>query len=189
MHTHVVGTPELVMALEKFSAPECGQLSAQHLVADIGSILGKRIKSQSTRLDYLCPILRAGLPLAVGISRHFPEVKVAFIHAKRLANTKMIAVERIASIRNNSALLLVDTIAATGSTLATLGRLLKEEWKALQLFAAVGYASHEALEKLRKSRAFASTWVGCLANGVDAKGYLFPSTNGDAGDKMFRGIF
>ncbi|GAB3380956.1 uracil phosphoribosyltransferase [Lysobacter fragariae] len=189
MHIHLVDIPEIATTLEEFSSPDCNQLNAQRLIADMGSTLGQRIRSQSVAFDYLCPILRAGLPLAVGISRHFPEVAVAPIHAKRLTNAQTIAVERIAAIRDDSTLLLVDTIAATGGTLATLGRLLKEEWEGLRLLAAVGYASPEALGRLEGSGVFDTIWVGRVADGVDAQGYLFPATNGDAGDKMFRGMF
>lgn len=189
MHTHLVDIPEITTALEEFSAPDCNPLSAQRLIADMGAGLGARIRSHAASFDYLCPILRAGLPLAVGISRHFPDVEVAPIHAKRLTSTQTIAVERIASIRNDSSLLLVDTILATGGTLTTLGRLLKEEWEGLRLLAAVGYASPEALQKLESSGLFDTIWVGRVADGVDAQGYLFPATHGDAGDKMFAGMF
>ena len=189
MQTHLVDVPEIAKALEEFSAPDCNPLNAQRLIADMGASLGQRLRSESVQFDYLCPILRAGLPLAVGLSRHFPYVEVAPIHARREFNTQTIAVERIAAIRDGSTLLLVDTIAATGGTLVTLGRLLKQEWEGLRLLVAVGYASPTALERLESSDVFDSTWVGRIADGVDAQGYLFPATHGDAGDKMFRGMF
>lgn len=189
MQTHLVDVPEIATALAAFSAPDCNQLSAQRLIADMGATLGERIRRQAVGFDFLCPVLRAGLPLAVGISRHFPDAEVAPIHARRLASTQTIAVERMAAIRNGATLLLADTIAATGGTLATLGRLLREEWEGVRLLAAVGYASPEALARLEGTGVFDSIWVGHVADGVDAQGYLFPATNGDAGDKMFRDMF
>ena len=189
MQKHVVDIDEIGRALDEFSTPGCSPLSAQRLAVDMGRALGQAIRHHGIEPDYLCPVLRAGLPLAVGLSNHYPQAQVAPIHASRLGVSNAIAIERVAPIRSGSTLLLVDTIAATGSTLVALGRMLKAEWEHLRLLVAIGYASPEALQRLADSGHFEAAWLGRVADGVDAQGYLFPATHGDAGDKMFAGMF
>ena len=189
MAKHISNEHRIAMLLEEFSAPECNTLDAQRLVSDIGGILGEQIARAEDRIDALCPILRAGLPLAVGISRHLSGLDVAPIHAKRLSGRERVAIEQVGKIRSNSTLLLTDTVAATGKTLTTVAALLHSEWQDLRLLVAVAYASPEAISAVEACDLISGLWIGQVAQGVDSNGYLFPATNGDAGDKMYLEMF
>lgn len=180
--------PRVRTLIDEFSAPDCNPLVAQYVIGELGRTLGERIRDTGADVDVVCPILRAGLPFAVGLGTRFPRARVAPIHARRHIGTGTVAVERVADVHDGDALLLVDTIAATGRTLVTLGRLLSSEWSGLTLQVAIGYASPEALEVVSRSGFYERVWVARIAGGVDAAGYLFPATNGDAGDKMFGGM-
>ena len=90
--------------------------------------------------------------------------------------------------------LLMDTIIATGATVLKL----LDEMKAT-IEASVGssmecsrcvtvltcYANPRALNAIMGHPLVKGIAVGAVADGVDNKGFLFPSTEGDIGDKLF----
>lgn len=187
--THICKERAFASLLEQFSAADCNTLDAQRLVVDMGELLGEGIARSGERIDALCPILRAGLPLAVGISRHLSGLDVTPIHAKRLPGRERVAIERIGSIRDESTLLLTETIAATGKTLTTVAELVHSEWRNVRLLVAVAYASPKAIAAVEMCGLVDRMWIGQVAQGVDENGYLFPATNGDAGDKLYMDMF
>jgi len=187
--THICREPGFAGLLDQFSAADCNALDAQRLVVDMGDLLGEWIARSGERVDALCPILRAGLPLAVGISRHLSGLDVSPIHAKRLPGRDRVAIERIGKIRSGSTLLLTETIAATGKTLTTVADLVHSEWRDVRLLVAVAYASPKAIAAVEECGLVAGMWIGQVAHGVDEHGYLFPATNGDAGDKLYMDMF
>lgn len=88
----------------------------------------------------------------------------------------------------------MDTVVATGDTIL---KLLDEMTSAIGLIGTNAikehkrvivltcYASPQALSRIKGHPLVKGIVVGVLADSVDRKGFLFPSTGGDMGDKLF----
>jgi uracil phosphoribosyltransferase len=181
--------PGIAALLTEFSAPNCNPLDAQRLAADMGERAGEHLVRNGVGIDTLCPILRAGLPFAVGISRHYPGAHVAAIHARRLGGRDRVAIERMGPLRDGATILLIDTIGATGSTLVAVSGAIREDYPRMRILAISAYASPTAVERVLACGTVDDYIVGRLADGVDADGYLYPPTHGDAGDKLYADMF
>jgi 4a-hydroxytetrahydrobiopterin dehydratase len=170
--------------IERFSAVDCRTVHAQRIVADIGDVMGREVVPAIRAVECVCPILRAGLPLAVGVSRHCEHASIVAVRARR--GPSGVQVGRIDSIGGRS-VLLVDTIAATGSTAVHVLDALAAADPGLAITAMFAYASPEAIARITAHRSpiLGELWIGHMADTVDAHGYLVPYTNGDAGDKLY----
>lgn len=189
LHQRAEEIPGIAALLSEFSAPDCNPLDAQRLAIDMGERAGAHLLRNGIVVDALCPILRAGLPFAVGISRYYPGAHVAAIHARRLRGRDRVAIERMGPLRDGTTVLLIDTIGATGSTLVAVSGAIREDYQRMRILAISAYASPMAVERVLACGTVDDYIVGRLADGVDTDGYLYPPTHGDAGDKLYADMF
>lgn len=138
----------------------------------------------------VCSILRAGLPLHIGVLNVFDKAENAFISAYRhhLENSSEfeIKVEYAAcpSLENKT-LVLVDPMLATGQSLVSTFEALKAYGnpKQIHIISVIGAESGVSLIK-NKFPENTHLWIATIDKELNNKGYIIPGL-GDAGDLAF----
>jgi uracil phosphoribosyltransferase len=134
-------------------------------------------------------ILRAGIPLHLGVLDLFDRADNAFISAYRKTNPDHsfeIKVEYLASPSlENRTLLLCDPMLATGRSMVLCYEAMKERGnpKHTHLISLIG--SEEGIEHVREEiEGDVTLWIGAIDEELNAKSYIVPGL-GDAGDLAF----
>lgn len=137
----------------------------------------------------LCSILRAGLPLHIGILNYFDKIENAFISAYRHHTTPEefeIKVEYLASPSlDNKILILADPMLATGRSLCAVYEIMKTLGNIKEIHIMAVIASTQGMEFIANHfPENTHLWVATVDQKLDAKGYIVPGL-GDAGDLAF----
>jgi len=137
----------------------------------------------------LCSVLRAGLPLHMGILNYFDQIENAFISAYRKHSTPEIfeiEVEYLAAPDlNDKILILADPMLATGSSLKAVYDTLKKIGHIRQIHLVSVIAAEQGIDYI--SEHFPENthlWVATVDQELNSKGYIVPGL-GDAGDLAF----
>ncbi len=138
----------------------------------------------------LASILRAGLPLHMGVLHIFDDAENAFISAyrKHTSDTKEfdIKVDYVATPSiEDKVLVLVDPMLATGQSLVAVYEKLNQFGtpKKLHVISIIG--SRPGIEFLEKKLPDAAhLWIADFDEGLNGKGYIVPGL-GDAGDLAY----
>lgn len=133
----------------------------------------------------IVPILRAGLGMVDGIRSMIPTAKVGFIGLFR-DETTLEPHEYYAKFPdtiNNSIVLLVDPMLATGgSASAAITMLKKRGCKDIRYVGLVG--APEGVKTLQKDHPDVPIYLASLDEKLNEKGYIVPGL-GDCGDRLF----
>ncbi len=137
----------------------------------------------------LCSVLRAGLPLHLGILNYFDQIENAFISAYRHHSSPEIfeiKVEYLASPSlDEKILILADPMLATGSSLAAVYKTLKKMGEISQVHLVSVIAAKEGIDYVSKHfPENTHLWVATIDDKLNSKGYIVPGL-GDAGDLAF----
>jgi uracil phosphoribosyltransferase len=136
----------------------------------------------------LATILRAGLPLHVGMLNYFDQADNAFISAYRKHNRDGsfdIQLEYISCPPlENRVLILCDPMLATGSSLVKTIHILKDEGLPKEVHVVSAIACTVGIEYVRREQPHVKIWCGAIDEELTAKGYIVPGL-GDAGDLAF----
>ncbi len=138
----------------------------------------------------IATILRAGLPMHIGVLNYFDKAQNAFISAYRRHhkdNTFDIHVEYVSSPNlNNKVLILCDPMIATGGSivLAYKAILAKGTPKHVHIISAI--SSREGVDFVKANLATkdVTIWCGAIDEELTAHSYIVPGL-GDAGDLAF----
>lgn len=155
----------------------------------IQSPLGeKKIPLTSDNL-VLCSILRAGLPLHIGILNYFDKIENAFISAYRHHTSPEdfdIKVEYLASPSlDNKILVLADPMLATGSSLCAVYDIMKTLGSIKEIHVMAVIASAQGIDLVADHfPENTHLWVATVDQELDDRGYIVPGL-GDAGDLAF----
>lgn len=155
----------------------------------IQSPLGeKKIPLTSDNL-VLCSILRAGLPLHIGILNYFDKIENAFISAYRHHTSPEdfdIKVEYLASPSlDNKILVLADPMLATGSSLCAVYDIMKTLGNIKEIHVMAVIASAQGIDLVADHfPENTHLWVATVDQELDDRGYIVPGL-GDAGDLAF----
>lgn len=148
----------------------------------------KKIPLASDNL-VLCSVLRAGLPLHIGILNYLDKIENAFISAYRHHTSPEdfeIKVEYLASPSlDNKILILADPMLATGSSLCAVYDILKTLGHIKEIHIMAVIASTQGIELVADH--FPDNthlWVATVDQKLDDRGYIVPGL-GDAGDLAF----
>jgi len=138
----------------------------------------------------LASILRAGLPLHMGVLRIFDDAENAFISAYRKhkdnSDEFSIQIDYMASPSiDGKVLVLVDPMLATGQSLVAVYEKLKQLGTPKQLHVISIIGSEQGIDYLEKNLP-ASTylWIADFDKELNSKGYIVPGL-GDAGDLAY----
>ena len=138
----------------------------------------------------ICSILRAGLPLHIGVLNYFDRAENAFISAYRKHeegsdNFEIIIEYAACPDLTNKTLLIVDPMLATGQSITlTYDALLAfGEPKSCHIISVIG--AQQGVDYVNDNLPKASElWIGAIDDVLNSKGYILPGL-GDAGDLAF----
>jgi uracil phosphoribosyltransferase len=156
----------------------------KEITTPLGTSTCKMLKEQPV----LATILRAGLPLHVGMLNYFDKADNAFISAYRKHNRDGsfdIQLEYISCPPlENRVLILCDPMLATGSSLVKTIHILKDEGVPKEIHVVSAIACTVGIEYVRREQPHVKIWCGAIDEELTAKGYIVPGL-GDAGDLAY----
>ena len=138
----------------------------------------------------ICSVLRAGLPLHLGVLNYFDKADNAFISAFRKTNKNTreieIKVEYLASPDlEDKILLLVDPMLATGKSLVAVFDAIKVNGTPKDIHIVVTIASQKGIDLLEANLPEnTNLWIADIDPILNEKSYIVPGL-GDAGDLAF----
>lgn len=138
----------------------------------------------------IASILRAGLPLHMGILDVFDKAENAFISAYRKHHKDHsfeIALEYVSSPDlNNKVLILCDPMLATGASMVLTYKALLQRGKPKHTHIVCAIASKQGIDYLKKNMPdiHYTLWCGAIDDELTSAAYIVPGL-GDAGDLAF----
>jgi uracil phosphoribosyltransferase len=135
----------------------------------------------------LVPVLRAGMAMLPATLEFFPNAVTSFVSCSKLKGTDHVSVNWLKStIPSVSEIVLLDTVVATGDTVAQVCVELLDRCRSAKGVTVVTcYAAPQGIRTLFDRCRTVRAAVACMAETVSADGYLIPRINGDMGDKLF----
>jgi len=133
----------------------------------------------------ITPILRAGLGMVGGMLHIFPNARVAHIGVKRDEETAQPTqyYYNVPPNVQNSTVIVVDPMLATGGSLSAGLELLKRE-NPKRLIAICLIAAPEGKARIEQDHPDVDVYVGALDERLNDQAFIMPGL-GDAGDRMF----
>lgn len=156
-------------------------LKEKEIETPVSKTLGHELKDEIV----IVPILRAGLGMVDGIHNLIPSAKIGHIGLYRDEET-LEAKEYYAKFPleiENSIVLLIDPMLATGNSTIKAIEILKEK-KAKEIIFVGLVGSPEGVEKLQKAYPDTKIYLAALDEKLNENGYIVPGL-GDAGDRLF----
>lgn len=152
---------------------------------EIETPICKSIQKELASDVVIVPILRAGLGMVDGIREIIPSAKVGFIGLYRDEETlePHEYYAKFPDTINNSIVLLVDPMLATGgSAIAAIDLLKKRGVKDIRYVGLV--AAPEGIEALSKAHPDVEIFTAAKDEKLNENGYIVPGL-GDCGDRLF----
>lgn len=152
--------------------------------------LGEADTQQIADQPVIATILRAGLPLHMGLLNYFDRAQNGFISAYRRHhknNTFEIALEYVACPDlNGKTLILCDPMLATGSSMVLTYKALLEKGVPAHTHIVTAIASKQGVDYLKTHMPNINftVWCGAIDEELTAQAYIVPGL-GDAGDLAF----
>lgn len=154
----------------------------------VSTPLGKKSMVLPATDVVLLTVMRAGLPFLEGFQKVFDEADTGFVGAFRVEGAQelkiqagYVAVPNLAGKR----VILIDTMLATGKSLAEVLRLLKGHGEPAHLYLASVIAAPEGVKFLQETVTVpASLWTFSIDERLNDQYYIVPGL-GDAGDLSF----
>ena len=155
----------------------------------VSTPLGTKIIKTPQENIVLCSILRAGLPLHLGLLNYFDEAENGFISAyrKHINETEFeIKVDYFASPNlDGKILILADPMLATGHSITSVFEGLKSHGTPKEIHLACVIGATEGIAYVKKHFPESTTlWIATVDEHLNDKGYIVPGL-GDAGDLAF----
>lgn len=142
---------------------------------------GMRIRGKIT----ICPILRAGLGMASGVSEIMPEARVGHIGLVRDEESlePIEYLNRLPSDLDAGPVILIDPMLATGgSASAAVSMTRRRGAKDIRMICLV--AAPEGVARMLNDHPTVPVYTAALDRELDDRGYIRPGL-GDAGDRLF----
>lgn len=132
----------------------------------------------------LVTIMRAGLPLLLGVQEVFPESEVGFLGTMRNEETLKPTTTYIAlpEIEGKS-VIIVDTMLATGGSILDAIQII-EQYHPRDLTIICAIAAKEGIERLTAHNPSIKIYAAATDPVLNEKGYIVPGL-GDAGDRSY----
>lgn len=152
--------------------------------------LGMADSFKVTSEPVIATILRAGLPLHLGVLNYFDRAQNAFVSAYRKHhkdNTFEIALEYVACPDlNDKILILCDPMLATGSSMVLTYKALMAKGTPKHTHIVTAIASKQGVDyvKTHMPHANYTLWTGAVDEELTSHAYIVPGL-GDAGDLAF----
>jgi uracil phosphoribosyltransferase len=161
-----------------------------YIPAQITTPLGEAESMLIDDQPVIATILRAGLPLHIGLLNYFDKAQNAFVSAYRRHhkdNTFEIALEYVACPDiNDKVLILCDPMLATGSSMVLTYKALLEKGMPKHTHIVTAIASQQGVNYLKAHMPNTNytLWCGAIDEELTSQAYIVPGL-GDAGDLAF----
>jgi uracil phosphoribosyltransferase len=162
----------------------------QYKNCDISTPLGVKNSSKLNDKIVICSILRAGLTLHNGFLNYFDGAENGFISAYRFHPNNddnfeiKVEYEAVSEI-NDSNLILVDPMLATGQSIVAVFNKLITKGTPKEIHLAVVIAAPEGIKYLESQLPHnCHLWIASIDEKLNEKNYIIPGL-GDAGDLAF----
>lgn len=138
----------------------------------------------SNEIPVLVTILRAGLPLHMGVQKIFPNSEVGFFAMARNEDTLESKIEYVAlpDIRNKY-IIISDTMLATGGSILNAIQVI-QRYSPKKIFIITALASQYGIDRVLKEHPNITIFTAALDPDINDKGYIIPGL-GDAGDRSY----
>jgi uracil phosphoribosyltransferase len=150
--------------------------------------LGNKAMSLPSSEIVLITIMRAGLPFLEGFQRIFDRAETGFISSYRIEGKAKISVKTdymATPDLTGKTVFLVDTMLATGRSVADAVELLQSRGKPHHMHLASVISAPEGVAYLQKNvKVPATLWTFAVDDKLNSKFYIVPGL-GDAGDLSF----
>ncbi|MGE0669916.1 MAG: uracil phosphoribosyltransferase [Parachlamydiales bacterium] len=132
----------------------------------------------------LVTILRAGVPLCMGVHKVFPDAEVGFIAMSRNEETLLPVVEYVAipDIKDKCVILADTMIATAGSILDALKIIEARGPKKIYIIGAI--AAEPGIQRIKQAYPSVHITAAAVDPTLNEKGYIVPGL-GDAGDRAY----
>jgi uracil phosphoribosyltransferase len=154
-------------------------------VATVKTVLGEEASHLlCAETPVLITILRAGLPLYLGVLKIFPTAESGFIAMSRNEETLIADVQYIAlpEVKDKS-VIIVDTMIATGGSILDAIKVI-ENHGPKQIIIIGALAAKYGMQKILAYNPSIKIYVGAVDPLLNENGYIVPGL-GDAGDRAF----
>jgi len=164
--------------------------SLQYVVQEVTTSLGIAQVPVLKKQPVIASILRAGLPLHMGLLNYFDKAESSFISAYRKHNKTggfEIQIEYLSCPELDEKILIIcDPMLATGASMVKAYKELMNYGKPSHTYFVSALASIEGLDYLSKhiSKDDITIYVGAVDDELTAQAYIVPGL-GDAGDLAF----
>jgi len=162
----------------------------QYINWDVSTPLGEKNSAKINNKIVICSILRAGLTLHNGFLNYFDGAENGFISAYRFHPNNddnfeiKVEYEAVSDI-NNSNLILVDPMLATGQSIVAVFNKLITKRTPKEIHLAVVIAAPEGIKYLEAGLPDnCHLWIASIDEKLNEKNYIIPGL-GDAGDLAF----
>ena len=178
----------IVEGIKKLSEPSATRQEVQASVHAIThELLQSTYEKEGNENILLVPVLRSGITMWETANNFFNAPETSFLTGDKEKGTNKAYISWTKrNAIDNKKVIILDPIIATGDTLIQAYEAItstSEQSSDITIFSC--YASPQGVEAVLTKAPQASLIVGCMAESVDADGYLIPSTNGDMGHKLF----
>jgi uracil phosphoribosyltransferase len=132
----------------------------------------------------LVTILRAGLPLCLGVQKVFPNSEVGFLAMSRNEHTLKAKTDYIAlpDLKDRS-VILCDTMLATGGSMLDAIQIIKQ-YQPRRIFVVAAIASEPGIARVVSYDPAIKVFSAAVDAYLNEKGYIIPGL-GDAGDRSY----
>jgi uracil phosphoribosyltransferase len=162
----------------------------QYINWDVSTPLGEKNSAKINNKIVICSILRAGLTLHNGFLNYFDGAENGFISAYRFHPNNddnfeiKVEYEAVSDI-NDSNLILVDPMLATGQSIVAVFNKLITKGNPKEIHLAVVIAAPEGIKYLESHFPdYCHLWIASIDEKLNEKNYIIPGL-GDAGDLAF----
>ena len=132
----------------------------------------------------LVTVLRAGLPLNMGVLKVFPDAEVGFLAMSRNEETLKATVDYVAlPDLENRTVIISDTMLATGGSMLNAVEIV-EKGHPKKIFVITAIAAKPGIDRILKHNPKIKIFAAAVDPTLNHKGYIVPGL-GDAGDRSF----
>jgi len=173
--------------MRRFCEPEITRASARQEIESMTAAALDVFNGFFGEAPILVPILRAGMAMWTAADTFFGQPHSAFVVARKTKGTTQVDLSLSSGLDEApaSGILILDTVSATGDTIVSVARDLRQKHARATINALVCYASPEAISAIGRCQALNRLGVAVRAEGVDPHGWLLPKIGGDAGEKLY----
>jgi uracil phosphoribosyltransferase len=160
----------------------------EYKATEVSTPLGSKSMRLPVSDIVLITIMRAGLPFLEGFQRIFDRAETGFISSYRVEGKAEVTIKTdymATPLLNGKTVFLVDTMLATGRSVADAVALLQSRGKPQHMHLASVISAPEGVEYLQRNvKVPATLWTFAVDEKLDSKFYIVPGL-GDAGDLSF----